>query len=141
MSREPFENEVILDLVKKGDFAEQADLQEALKAKAIEMPQATLSRRLKKLNIIKVNGAYKVVKQRSIVPVTAVTPVAPNLIVIRTLPGHADGVAYNIDEEFSGKLSGVAGTIAGDDTIFVAVQADCLEAAFKDLIGFLEDES
>ena len=44
---------------------------------------------------------------------------AGNLVVLHTLPGTAQGVAFAID---SMKWSGVMGTVAGDDTIFVAIE-------------------
>ena len=137
MSRHPIEDEVLLKCIKSATFAEQCDLQEALKSKGVDMPQATLSRRLKKLNIAKVNGVYQVVKQRSATPITRINQLAPNLIVINTLPGHANSVAYVIDEEFVCEESfGISGTIAGDDTIFIAVDSKQLSAAYKHLKDF-----
>ena len=126
-----------IQLVRFFGNAEQSDLQEALKSKGVDMPQATLSRRLKKLNIAKVNGVYQVVKQSSATPITRITQLSPNLIIINTLPGHANSVAYVIDEEFVVDESfGISGTIAGDDTIFIAVDSKQLSAAYKQLKDF-----
>jgi arginine repressor len=59
---------------------------------------------------------------------------APNLIVINTLPGHTNSVAYVIDEEsVADEYFGISGTIAGDDTIFIAVDDKQLSAAYKQL--------
>ncbi len=137
MSRHPIEDEVLLKCIKSATFAEQSDLQAALKSKGVDMPQATLSRRLKKLNIAKVSGVYQVVKQNSVTPITRITQLAPNLIVINTLPGHANSVAYVIDEEFVSEESfGISGTIAGDDTIFIAVDSKQLSNAYGQLKDF-----
>ncbi len=139
MSRQPFEDEVLLNLVKHKTYAEQADLQIALKASGVAMPQATLSRRLKKLNIAKVNGSYQVIRQHSSNPVTKITMLAPNLVIINTLPGHANSVAYLIDDQFvHDRLYGITGSIAGDDTIFVAVADSQLKTAHQKLEAFFQ---
>ena len=137
MSRQPFEDDFLLKLVKSKKYAEQADLQNALKEGGVDMPQATLSRRLKKLNIAKVNGAYQVVKNLSVNQITKITQLLPNLIIMNTLPGHAGSVAYIIDDEFVFDQShGITGTIAGDDTIFIAVNSDQLKDAYQQLCTF-----
>ncbi|MER2139738.1 MAG: arginine repressor, partial [Succiniclasticum sp.] len=56
-----------------------------------------------------------------------------NLVVLHTLPGTAQGVAYAID---SMKWVGVMGTVAGDDTIFVAVENDATAADFTKYFNF-----
>lgn len=137
MSRHPFEDDVLLKTVKNNSFAEQSDLQVALKDKGIDMPQATLSRRLKKLNIAKVNGIYQIVKQHKATSIIKITQLPPNLIVINTLPGHANSVAYIIDDEFvTEQIFGIIGSIAGDDTIFIAVDHKQLDTAYKQLRDF-----
>ncbi len=141
MSRHPIEDEILLKCIKETTFAEQSDLQTALKNKGIEMPQATLSRRLKKLNVAKVNGVYQIVKQNTSAPVTRITQLPPNLIVINTLPGHAHSVAYIIDDEFvNEQIFGISGTIAGDDTIFMAVDGKQLNNAYEHLKDFFLTE-
>lgn len=137
MSRHPIEDKILLKCIKEATFAEQSNLQTALKGKGIDMPQATLSRRLKKLNVAKVNGSYQVIKQISSTPVTRISQLPPNLIVINTLPGHANSVAYVIDDEFvNDQAFGIAGTIAGDDTIFIAIEESRLATAYEKLKEF-----
>lgn len=137
MSRHPIEDQVLLKCVKNSLFAEQSELQIALRSQGIDMPQATLSRRLKRLNIAKVNGIYKVVHQKAATPITQITKILPNLIIINTLPGHANSIAYIVDEEFvAEQIFGIAGTIAGDDTIFVAVDGSYLGDAYAGLKKF-----
>lgn len=137
MSRLPIEDEILLKCIKGATFTEQSDLQAALKNKGVDMPQATLSRRLKKLNVAKVNGVYQIVKQNISAPVIRITQLPPNLIVINTLPGHASSVAYIIDDAFvDDQLFGISGTIAGDDTIFMAVDGKQLNNAYNQLKDF-----
>lgn len=141
MSRLPFEDEVLLKLVKSKDYTEQADLQVALKSGGVEMPQATLSRRLKKLNIAKVSGIYQIIKQNILNPIVKITEVGPNLLIINTLPGHANSVAYLIDDEFiSDQLHGILGSLAGDDTIFVAINPKQFDLAVEHLKKFFQKD-
>ena len=51
----------ILNIIQKEEVREQSDLQELLKSRGFDIPQATLSRRLKKLNIAKIGGIYKII--------------------------------------------------------------------------------
>lgn len=138
MERRSREDEALLRCIKMSDYNDQSHLQIALKEQGINMPQATLSRRLKKLNIVKVGGVYQSIKKELGTPVRAVTKLGPNLIIINTLPGHANSVAFSVDEEFVSLQSyGIAGTIAGDDTVFVAVNERQLKEACSQLKKFL----
>ena len=105
------------------------------------MPQATLSRRLKKLNIAKVSGIYQIIKQSTLNPIIKITEVSPNLLIINTIPGNANSVAYIIDDEFvSDQLYGILGSIAGDDTIFVAVNPKQFDVAVEQLKKFFQKD-
>jgi transcriptional regulator of arginine metabolism len=120
-------DEHILYLVQSEQIREQAELTQHLKAKGFDVPQATLSRRLKKLNIAKVGGIYKVIESStpSLSGILSLNTTDSGLIVLRTLPGQANGVAYVIDQSFISShftnTTGILGTIAGDDTILVIV--------------------
>lgn len=113
----------------------QDDLAEALRKEGIEVTQATVSRDIKELMLIKVptgDGHYRyafpkdqnVVFSQSRMERTFQDSVidldfSENIIVLRTMPGTAQAVAYNIDYV---KWPEVLGTVAGDDTIFVVVK-------------------
>jgi len=120
-------DEHILYLVQSEQIREQADLTRHLKAKGFDVPQATLSRRLKKLDIAKVGGIYKLIESSttSLPGILSFNTTDSGLIVLRTLPGQANAVAYIIDQSFVGthstNTSGILATIAGDDTILVIV--------------------
>lgn len=106
-------------------IADQTELLAALAARGHVLTQSTLSRKLKGLGYHKQDGRYV----QPGVPgfkLVSVTLVAPNLLVLRTAPGFAGALAVRLD---ANPLPGQAGTIAGDDTVFVAVQAELLQVA------------
>ena len=74
------------------------ELQHYLKERGYDVPQATLSRRLKKLKIAKVSGTYKVVDFRtSNLPLVHSIQISDyGLIVIHTDPGNASSIGYFI---------------------------------------------
>lgn len=106
-------------------IADQSELLVALAARGHVLTQSTLSRKLKGLGYQKQDGRYT----QPGVPgfkLVSVTLVAPNLLVLRTAPGFAGALAVRLD---ANPLPGQAGTIAGDDTVFVAVQVEQLQVA------------
>ncbi|WDV47930.1 arginine repressor [Clostridiaceae bacterium M8S5] len=124
----------ILELIKKYDIETQEDLAEHLKNIGINVTQATVSRDIKELRLVKVltkNGKYKYsvtksnhegttdrlinIFKNSIISIEP----AGNLIVIKTLPGAAQISASAIDVL---NLTEIVGTIAGDDCVFIAVK-------------------
>lgn len=111
-------DEAILQLVSEEPFGDQDRLRERLRLLGHQLTQPTLSRHLKRLNVRKVHGVYRFI-QRSEggLPDYTLTPVPPNVVVIRTHPAHAQMLAVVLD---AAGIAGVAGTVAGDDTVFVA---------------------
>lgn len=120
----------ILNIVQSYEIREQIDLQKMLKERGHDIPQATLSRRLKKLKIAKVGGVYKVVDlNMPNLPLVLNIQVSEfGLIVLRTHPGNASSLAYFIDQKYVNnspkdhKDSGILGTIAGDDTVLLIIR-------------------
>ena len=109
----------ILDLVRKEPVHTQQDLVAALARLGMAATQATVSRDIQDLGLVRTGSGYRVGTPVSIASelVLSVT-VVEFLAVVRTPPGTANLVARAIDE--SG-LEGVAGTVAGDDTIIVVL--------------------
>ena len=123
----------ILEIITKYDIDTQEELVARLRADGYSVTQATVSRDIKDMNIIKTftddGRHYKYVAQQPKEPSSADKFVkifrntvlsirsAENLIVIKTLPGMAQAAASALD---SMHLEDCAGTIAGDDTIFAA---------------------
>lgn len=114
----------IKELVTRGQYRTQGELVDALEAQGIEVTQSSVSRDIKELGLQKEDGIYVVPVVTSIsrhAPafrhVVAATAAGDHMIVVKTLTATAQLVAAMIDQ--SG-WDGVAGTIAGDDTVFVA---------------------
>lgn len=128
-------DQTIIDVITQNSLKDQSEVVEALAKRDVTITQASLSRRLKKLNVNKANGFYKVSstldQQLLTYLIVEVKKAPPNLIVIRTKPGCANTFAAQLDEIIDSKsednamlpYSGMLGTIAGDDTIFVAVES------------------
>ncbi len=125
----------LLQLIREKDIATQEDLVAGLNSNGLEVTQATISRDIKELGIIKVmtgSGQQKYVPmERSgevasgrLMKVFAEAVVgidlAVNLVIIKSLPGMAQACASALD---SMRLAEVAGSIAGDDTVFVAARS------------------
>lgn len=118
-------DETILQLIDQGDIGDQATLRERLRDKGHVLTQPTLSRHLKRLNVRKERGRYRYVERPNVgVPDFRLIPIEPNLIVLRTHPGYAQALAVKLDSD---NVPGIAGTIAGDDTVLIAAQDDNLQ--------------
>ena len=111
----------ILELVRDRPVQTQQELALALAERGYPATQATVSRDIQDLGLVRTGSGYRVGEPVSVTRelVLSVTEVE-FLVVIRTPPGTANVVARAIDE--SG-LEGIAGTVAGDDTI-IAVLSD-----------------
>ncbi|ADK13993.1 MULTISPECIES: arginine repressor [Clostridium] len=121
----------ILEIINSKDIETQEELVEELKSAGIEVTQATVSRDIKKLKITKVVGQngkskYSVVRHTGklfpdkIVAIFSQTIIdvqtMKNFVVIKTLSGSAKAAAEAAD---SLAFSGVIGTVAGNNTLFV----------------------
>ena len=111
----------LLDLVRERPVHTQQELARALGERGFAATQATVSRDIQELGLVRTGKGYRPGTPVSAVSelVLSMTLVEP-LMVVRTPPGTANLVARAVD--LSG-LQGVAGTVAGDDTI-LAVLAD-----------------
>ena len=117
-------HQTILDLIGASRIGRQDELVRALGDRGISVTQASVSRDLDELGIVKLNGAYARPERRANglgVTLICVETAGPNMIVARTPAGLASASTVRID---SAKLPGVVGTIAGDDTIFIAVAGE-----------------
>ena len=119
--------DAVARILRAGRVSTQGELLSGLRREGFRATQATLSRDLARLSARRVSrpeGSYYEIGDGAPASVAAavsglVSAVATNgsLVVIRTLPGSAPAVARAID---LARLPGVLGTIAGDDTVFVA---------------------
>jgi len=119
-------DEAILRLLETNEITDQAVLQRLLAAEGHAPSQSTLSRHLKRLSIQKVGGRYQRVEPGPAPPAQAITVLEapPNLLVLKTSPGYAQVVAVMVDR--APDIPGLAGTVAGDDTVFIAVRDPAL---------------
>ena len=127
----------ILQHLSARDIPEQADLLALLRADGFDLTVSTLSRHLKKLQVRKEAGRYQVGGPlRPGAPRFTLRKVPPLLLIIKTNPGFAQAMALALD---GGDLPSLGGTIAGDDTIFVAPSdaalLDRLEAEVVQRLG------
>ena len=126
----------ILDIIEKQDIVTQEDLAEALRQRGIGVTQATVSRDIKELRLLKVlsaNGVYKYATAdkaehglsdrliRMLTDSVLSISSANNLIVIKTLSGSANVAAEALD---SLHWPEVLGTLAGDNTILMIIRSN-----------------
>ena len=137
----------ILDLVRTGKIASQDDLLHGLQSRKIEVSQSTLSRDIQELRLAKAGGYYVVAgadvprvtneSLRRIVKefVTGLDS-AGNLLIVKTGAGNASTVSQALDEA---DWPESIGSIAGDNTIFIAVRtakdARKLKARIQELLA------
>lgn len=145
----PQRHAAILDVVRELRISSQEMLREALSARGFEVAQATLSRDIRELGLVKVpdeqGGAVYTVPADVSDPTPTLSRLLPalylgadgvgNLLVVKTLIGGAQPVAVAIDWE---EWPEVVGTIAGDDTILLILRA---EEHMKTVIGRLEERA
>lgn len=126
---------MIVTIIKEQVISTQDELGEALKAKEVLVTQATLSRDIKELGLIKVptlEGHYRYSlpqdrvpgdlmrrAQRMLEDAVVAIDAAENIIVIKTMSGTAQGVAAVFDDL---EWPEVVGSVAGDNTIMVVVR-------------------
>lgn len=137
MSNKESRLDTIKMLVSSQEIGSQVELLEALQSEGYVLTQATLSRDLKQLKVAKATntaGRHVYVlpndimyqRQKAVKPVSRMMmhmgfislSFSKNLAVIRTKPGYASSIAYDIDNE---NYAGILGTIAGDDTILLVL--------------------
>lgn len=120
--------EAISDILKTQNIGNQEELLHHLRIKGFEITQATLSRDIKQMKVIKIlntegNYVYKPTDYASWIQATEGNiqshpniEFSGNLAVVKTRPGYAMGIASDIDANAHAEI---LGTIAGDDTILI----------------------
>ncbi|HCC02656.1 MAG TPA: arginine repressor [Ruminococcaceae bacterium] len=126
----------ILELISQSNIDTQEELLRRLRNSGFEVTQATVSRDIKELRLVKTlsaDGQYRYStgkeddpdvssKFYSLLRTSSESiKCAGNLVIIKTLSGMAQGICAAMDTM---NWESVAGTIAGDDTIFVAVRSE-----------------
>lgn len=130
--------EALKMLISSNEIGSQEEALQALQKEGFNLTQATLSRDMKQLKVAKaasMNGKYvyvlpnetmyrrvpkpKLAKEMLETPGYISISFSGNMAVVKTRPGYASAIAYNIDNS---DLPEILGTIAGDDTIFLVIK-------------------
>jgi transcriptional regulator of arginine metabolism len=121
----------ILQLVNGGSVHTQQEIASALSRRGMRATQATISRDIQELGLMRSGAGYRTsaaLVRELVLSVELVGPMA----VIKTPPGTANLVARRIDEA---ALPGVAGTVAGDDTILAVLRKPGGGRTLKELLA------
>lgn len=134
---------MILELISQQDIETQNQMMEALMERGIKSTQATLSRDIKELRLVKElspSGSYRYVvvnrdelsdfdiRLRKIFRECVLSyDYAQNLVILHTMPGLANAAASALDHM---SVPDLVGTLAGDDTVFLAMRTNDAAALF-----------
>ena len=128
----------ILEIIDKNEIETQEELVLKLKEEGMDVTQATISRDIKELKLVKVltdsgKSKYASIEQsdneisgkllRVFTEAFVSIDYANNIAVVKTLPGMAQAVASAVD---SLKWPGIIGTIGGDDTVMIICRAELI---------------
>ena len=112
----------ILNLIQAKPVGTQEDLRALLEHAGVAATQSSVSRDLEELGIVKQHGHYTLPRTNgaSARGLLSLDQAGDSLVIARTMPGLASAVAVEID---AAAIPDVVGTIAGEDTIFIAVRS------------------
>lgn len=148
--------EAIKMIISSKELGSQEEVLQELKKEGFELTQATLSRDFKQLKVAKaasMNGQYvyvlpnETMYKRVHKPLSALEMLqspgfqsinfSGNIAIIKTRPGYASSIAYNIDNS---NVEEILGTIAGDDTILMVlkegVERDAVLQGLNEIVEF-----
>ena len=140
-------------IISSKEIGSREELLQELSKEGFQLTQATLSRDLKQLKVAKaasMNGNYvyvlpnntmykRITESHSATEMLRMDGIrglefSGNLAVIRTRPGYASSVAYDIDTH---NLNEILGTIAGDDTILLVLREGCTRSSVVNALSLL----
>jgi transcriptional regulator of arginine metabolism len=142
--------EAIRELLARKTIGSQTELLKKLAARGFRVTQSSVSRDLREMHVAKADGRY-VLPEKLATEAAGATPprngfnlirsvlaAGPNVLVLRTPPGSANVVGLAVD---SAKWPDVVGTVAGDDTVFVATASRAGQARISARIAQLMGHS
>lgn len=134
----------ILEIIEAKTVSTQDELQELLSQEGFSATQATISRDIRELKLVKIQTSsgeycYSPPQEHRSVPVTlninavfleSIKSIdhAGNFVVVKCFSGMANAVCATID---NGRWDGMVGTLAGDDTIFMLLRTEDQAADFS----------
>ena len=123
----------ILSLIQARPIGTQEDLRVLLERAGVPSTQSSVSRDLEELGVVKYHGHYTLPRANGATArgLLSLDQAGDSLVIARTVPGLASAVAVEID---AAGIQEIVGTIAGEDTIFIAVRdAKEQRAVIKDI--------
>ena len=126
----------IIDLINKYEIGTQEELTDRLNMQGFNVSQATVSRDINQLNLIKTEGSQKKSKYTQTPTidnevsskildlfkhVTQFIDIANNLVIVKTLVGNANSAGMAIDHMH---LPQIVGSVAGDDTLLIITKTN-----------------
>jgi transcriptional regulator of arginine metabolism len=112
----------ILSLIQGKAVGTQEDLRSLLESAGVPATQSSVSRDLEELGVVKHHGRYTLPRANNGAAARGLLSLdhaGESLVIARTVPGLASAVAVEID---AAAIPEIVGTIAGEDTIFIAVR-------------------
>jgi transcriptional regulator of arginine metabolism len=111
----------ILSLIQATPIGTQEDLRALLERSGVPATQSSVSRDLEELGVVKHHGHYTLPRMNGAAArgLLSLDHAGDSLVIARTVPGLASAVAVEID---AAAMPEIVGTIAGEDTIFIAAR-------------------
>jgi transcriptional regulator of arginine metabolism len=121
----------MLEVIRSSRVRSQEELLSLLKQEGIQVTQATLSRDIREMGLVKIRGNYQVAVdvnappsvdglRRALGQFVIQTGVSGNMAMLKTTPGNAHSVGVVLD---AAHWPEILGTVAGDDTVFVLLRS------------------
>ena len=131
--------QTILSLIQAKPVGTQEDLRALLERAGVPATQSSVSRDLEELGVVKHHGHYTLPRTNGAATrgLLSLDQAGETLIIARTVPGLASAVAVELD---AAGIAEIVGTIAGEDTIFIAVRhAKSQRIAVKEIWALFGD--
>jgi transcriptional regulator of arginine metabolism len=144
MSRSEKRRAAIRRLVLESSLVSQAELRAKLKVLGFRASQPVLSRDLRLLRVAKEAGIYQIREPERVTPLSALKSLlrtvdtAREYLLLRCEPGAASAIARALEAE---ELEGLVGTVAGDDTVLVALASKAAAQRVKKRLALLVSDS
>lgn len=144
MSRTHDRRRAIVQLLSDREIRSQKELRSALGKRGFRASQPVLSRDLRSLKVVKSGGIYAVMEREQVTPLAQLRPLlrgaepATRFVVVLCEPGAGSAVARAID---ASDVEGLVGTVAGDDTVLVALDSDEAARRVRRLVREIVEET
>ena len=140
MGKRQQRHEAIREIVRTNEVRTQRELVALLSGRGFPCTQATVSRDVLEIGLDKAtDGCYALPEdvrlKRMVSELVEDVRAACNLVVVKTFSGGASSVSAALDKA---NIEGVLGTVAGDDTIFLATESPEVAKAVEQAIGRLQ---